>query len=103
LVTRDTEKAEVLSYFFDSVFTGKGSRCSAQATESKGKNWEKEDLPTVSEDQVSSLELEGAQVSMRSIHGFSGNWQVKMPSCYLSKLKGHGSLVKCSLTGKGEI
>ncbi|XP_031411505.1 protocadherin beta-15-like [Meleagris gallopavo] len=34
------------------VFPSKGSSCVAQAAESKGKNWEKEDLPTVSEDQI---------------------------------------------------
>jgi len=49
---RNTEKAEVLSEFFASVFTGKGSSHSTQAAESKGKNWEKEGLPTQSENQV---------------------------------------------------
>ena len=34
------------------VFTGKDSSCTAQAAESKSKNWEKEDLPAVSEDQA---------------------------------------------------
>ena len=38
---RDTEKAAVLNDFFISVFTGKGSRHTAQAAESKGKNMEK--------------------------------------------------------------
>ena len=34
------------------VFTVKGSSHTAQDAESKGENWEKEDLPTVSEDHV---------------------------------------------------
>ena len=42
----------MLNDFFASVFTCKGSSHTAQATESKGKNMEKEDLPTVSEDHV---------------------------------------------------
>lgn len=41
LVMRDTEKAAVLNDFFISVFTGKGSRHTARAAESKGKNMEK--------------------------------------------------------------
>ena len=52
LVTRNTKKAETLNDFFASVFIGKGSSCTTQAAESKGKNLEKEDLPAVSEDQV---------------------------------------------------
>lgn len=48
----DMEKAAVLNDFFALVFTGKGSSHTTQATECKGKNWEKEDVPAVSEDQV---------------------------------------------------
>jgi len=34
------------------VFTGKGSSHASQAAESKGKKWEKKDLPAASEDQM---------------------------------------------------
>jgi len=46
------KKAEVLKNFFASALTSKGSSHTIQAAESKGKNWEKEDLPTISEYQV---------------------------------------------------
>ena len=60
LVMRDVEKAEVVIDFFASVFTGMGSSHTAQVVESTGKNWEKEDLPTVSEYQAH--DHPGAQV-----------------------------------------
>lgn len=51
LVMMDTEKAEVLHDYFASVFTGKGSSGTTQVPENTGGEWEKEDLPTVSEEQ----------------------------------------------------
>jgi len=42
----------MLNVFFSTNFTVQGSRCTAQAAESKGKDWEKETLPAVSENQV---------------------------------------------------
>ena len=49
---RDVEKTEVLNDFFASVFIDRGSSHTAQDAESNGKNLEKVDLSTVSEDQV---------------------------------------------------
>ena len=76
----------------------------AQAAESKGKNWEKEDLPAVSEDDICD-HLKNLQV-----HKCMGPdelrprvlRQMNLPICYPSYLKGHGSLVKFPLIGKGE-
>ncbi|GAB0204794.1 mitochondrial enolase superfamily member 1 [Grus japonensis] len=45
------EKAEVLTDFFASVFTGKCLSCAAQVTEGKGRDWENAEPPTVG-DQV---------------------------------------------------
>ncbi|GAB0202611.1 mitochondrial enolase superfamily member 1 [Grus japonensis] len=46
------EKAEVLSDFFASIFTGKCLSHTAQVTEGKGRDWENAGPPTVGEDQV---------------------------------------------------
>ncbi|KFV18177.1 hypothetical protein N340_02392, partial [Tauraco erythrolophus] len=48
----DMEKAEVLNYFFASLFTGTSSSGTAQVPEGKGRDWENEEPPTVGEDQV---------------------------------------------------
>jgi len=47
LVTRDVEKAEVLSENFAAVFTGECSSHTAQVTGGTGGNWENEELPTI--------------------------------------------------------
>lgn len=51
----------------EAVFISKGSSCTTQAAESNGKKWEKEELLTVSEDQVQDC-LKNLKVhkSMRS-------------------------------------
>ncbi|GAB0204104.1 mitochondrial enolase superfamily member 1 [Grus japonensis] len=46
------EKAEVLHDFFSSIVTGKCSSHTAQVAESKGRDWENEEPPTVGEEQV---------------------------------------------------
>jgi len=52
LVIQNMEKAEVFNDFFASVFTGNCSSHKTQVTESKGRDWENEEPPTVGEDQV---------------------------------------------------
>jgi len=52
LITQDTEKTEVANHFFASVITGKCSSHTAQVADSKGRDWENEELPTVGEDQI---------------------------------------------------
>ena len=52
LVPEHMEKAKVLNNFFSSVFTSKSSSHTAQVTESKGGDWENEELPMVEEDQL---------------------------------------------------
>ena len=86
------------------VFTSQGSSCMAQAAESKGKNWEKEDLSAVGEDHICD-HLKNLQV-----HKCMGPdelrarvlWQIKLTGYYPSYLKGHGSWIKFPLIGKGE-
>ena len=46
------EKAEVLKALFGSVSTSKTSLQESQAPETRGKVWNKKDLPMVEEDQV---------------------------------------------------
>jgi len=52
LVTQHMEKAEVLHDFCSSAFTSKCSSHVAQVAESKGRDWENEEQPTVGEDQI---------------------------------------------------
>jgi len=46
------EKTELLNDFFASVFTSKCSSHITQVADSKRRDWENEELPTVGEDQV---------------------------------------------------
>ncbi|XP_068785519.1 uncharacterized protein [Struthio camelus] len=55
LVTKDTEKAELLNAFFASVFTAKASPEEFQTLETREEGWRKEDSPLVEEDQVRDL------------------------------------------------
>ena len=52
LVTEDTEKTELLSAAFASVFTAKAGPQDSQTLEVREKVWRKEDLPSVEEDRV---------------------------------------------------
>jgi len=52
LVTMDEEKAEVLTHFFSSVFTGNLSSLTSRVDGPQDGDWWSKVLPTVREDQV---------------------------------------------------
>lgn len=51
-VTEDTEKAEILNYFFALVLTVKDSLRESLTQETRKKFWRKGDLPLVEEDRL---------------------------------------------------
>jgi len=72
LVTEETEKVELLSAAFASVFTVKAGPQASQSLEAREEAWRKEDLPLVEEDQVryhlSNLDTHKSMAPMRYTH-----------------------------------